>query len=82
MIALSPIFAWGAKQVGYAEPLDNAAEITGATTEAVTLLPGVLPGYTVPGIGPYLGTLIAGGIGTMLTLGIAVALGYLLRTDN
>lgn len=82
MVALSPFFAWGAKQVGYAEPLTNAAETTGATTKAISLLPGVLPGYTVPGIGPHLGTLIAGGIGTALALGGAVALGYLLRTDH
>ena len=82
MVALSPLFAWGAKQVGYAEPLTNAAEMTGATTEAVTLLSGVLPGYTVPGTGPYLGTLIAGGIGTALALGCAVALGYLLETSH
>ena len=79
LVAVSPVFAWAAEQVDYAEPLDNAATLTGATMEAVLLNPGVLPGYSVPGLEPYLGTLVAGLLGMALTFGLAVAVGQLLR---
>ena len=82
LIAVSPVFAWAAEQVGYAEPLDNAATLTGATTEAVRLNPGLLPGYSVPGLEPYLGTLVAGIFGTVVTLVLAVAVGRLLRDSH
>lgn len=79
LVALTPVFAWAAGVVGYAEPLDNAAELTGATAEAVTLHPGVLPGYLVPGLDPHLGTLVSGFVGTALTLCAAMAVGRLLQ---
>ena len=79
LVAVSPVFEWAAEQVGYAEPLDNAATLTGATTEAVLLNPGLLPSYSVPGLEPYLGTLVAGFLGTVLTFGLAVAVGRMLN---
>jgi len=50
MVLLAPAFAWAASQVGYAEPLENAAETTGATDAAETLNPGLMPDYGVPGL--------------------------------
>jgi len=40
---------------------------------------GVLPDYTVPGLDPYSGTLIAGIVGTVITLGVGYGLGTVLR---
>jgi len=78
MVALSPLFAWAAGQVGYAEPLENAAEHTGAPAHAVTYNAGLLPDYTVPGIDPFVGTLLSGVVGTALTLVVVVAMARLL----
>lgn len=75
---LAPVFAWTAGAVGYSEPLENAAEATGATDDAETLLPGLLPDYSVPGLGPGLGTLGSALAGTALTLAVALGLGRLL----
>lgn len=72
---LAPVFAWASGAVGYSEPLDNAAEATGATDHAESLLPGLLPGYSVPGLGTGLGTLGAALAGTAVTLGVALGLG-------
>ncbi len=70
MIILSPLFAYVAELVGYAEPLENAAEIIGLHEHPI--YEGILPDYTVPGLDPYTGTLIAGAVGTLIVL----ALGY------
>ncbi|MFC6837740.1 PDGLE domain-containing protein [Halomarina ordinaria] len=78
LVALSPAFAWGAARVGYAEPLENAAELTGASDAAVTLVPALFPDYSVAGLGPYLGTLVAGAVGTALVFVLAVGVGRLL----
>lgn len=75
---LAPVFAWAAGAVGYAEPLDHAAEATGATDDARTVLPGLFPGYAVPGLGSGVGTLLAALAGTGLTLALAVGLGRVL----
>jgi cobalt/nickel transport protein len=74
LVVLTPIFAAGSSVVGYAEPLENAAEITGASEEAVLLNPGVLPDYSVPGLGMASGTLISAIVGTAATL--VVTIGY------
>ncbi len=70
MIVLSPLFAYAAELVGYSEPLENAAEMIGLHEHPI--YEGLLPDYTIPGLDPYLGTLIAGAIGTLIVL----ALGY------
>lgn len=78
LVVLTPLFAWAAGRVGYAEPLENAAEATGATAHAVTYNPGLLPDYTVPGLDPLAGTLLSGVVGAALTLLVATAMARLL----
>lgn len=75
LVVLSPLFAWAASEVGYAEPLEHAAAATGAADAATVLLPGLLPGYGVPGLGPHLGTFLAGLLGVALALVIGAAIG-------
>lgn len=70
MIAVSPLFAYAAELVGYSEPLENAAEMLGLAENPI--YEGILPDYTVPGLDPYVGTLIAGAVGTIIVL----VLGY------
>jgi len=78
LVAASPLFAWAARRVGYAEPLENAAEQTGATAHEVTYNAGLLPDYTVPGLDPFVGTLLSGVVGTALTLVVVLAMARLL----
>jgi len=82
LVALAPVFAWAAGQVGYAEPLENAAEETGAADDARPVHDGLLPDYGVPGLGSAAGTLVAAGVGTALTLGVATALGRVLGEQH
>jgi cobalt/nickel transport protein len=79
MVALSPVAAWAAGVVNYAEPLTNAAEAVGAADAARTLYAGLLPAYTVPGVGTYIGTLISGLVGVVVVFVIAVAIGRVLE---
>ncbi|ERG95791.1 MAG: hypothetical protein J07HQW2_02251 [Haloquadratum walsbyi J07HQW2] len=79
LVIAAPIFGWTASTVGYAEPLNNAAETTGATDASVSLNSGILPDYTVPGVSTPLGTLISAGVGTALTLIVALGAGRLLE---
>lgn len=77
LVVLAPVFGWAAGQVGYAEPLENAAEETGATDDAESVHAGVLPDYSVPGLGAVSGTFLSAVVGTGLTLVVATALGRL-----
>jgi len=79
LVVLSPVFAWGAEAVGYAEPLENAAEATGATADEQPLSTGVFPDYTIPGLDGPLTTLVAAAIGTALTLVVGVGAGRALE---
>lgn len=79
LVTSSPAFAWAAERVGYTEPLEVAAERTGAETTG--WYAGAFPDYTVP-----LGTIPGGGdillsglIGVGLTLVVTVSIGHLLR---
>ena len=76
LVALSPLFAYAAEAVNYSEPLENTAEEVGA--EEHPMYSGVFPDYTVPGLDPYVGTLIAGLVGTFITLFLAYALSSLM----
>uniref|UniRef100_A0A7C3MAK5 Nickel transporter n=1 Tax=Archaeoglobus fulgidus TaxID=2234 RepID=A0A7C3MAK5_ARCFL len=78
MIAVSPIFAYAAELVGYSEPLENAAEMLGL--EENPIYEGLLPDYTVPGLDPYTGTLIAGAVGTAIVLALGIILARYART--
>jgi cobalt/nickel transport protein len=78
LVLLAPVFALAAGAVGYAEPLENVAEATGATEHERTLLPSPFPDYSVPGTGTVVGTLVSGLLGTAVTLAVAVGVGRLL----
>lgn len=79
LIVLAPVFGVASEAVGYAEPLENAAEMTGAADAATTTLPGLLPDYSVAGLGGPAGTLLSAVVGTALTLGVALGAGRLLE---
>lgn len=79
LVILAPVFGWAAGAVGYAEPLENAAETTGAADAATTLNPGVLPDYSVPGLADPAGTFVSALVGTTLTLGVGIGVGHLLE---
>ena len=68
MIVLSPLFAYAAELVGYSEPLENVAEMMGAQESPI--YHGLLPDYTVPGLDPYLGTVISAITGVAIVMGI------------
>ncbi len=70
MILLSPVFAYLAELVNYAEPLENVAEEMGLhDTQTYT---GIFPDYTIPGLNDYIGTLISGAIGVAIFLSLAM----------
>lgn len=79
LVVLAPVFGWASGVVGYAEPLENAAEETGATDAADPITPGLLPDYSVPGLSSPLGTLVSAVVGTGVTLAVAVGAGRLLE---
>lgn len=79
---LAPVFGWAAGQVGYAEPLENAAEATGASEHAERVDIALFPDYDVPGLGGPAGTLVSAIVGTALTLIVATGIGRLLGTDG
>jgi cobalt/nickel transport protein len=79
---LAPVFGWAAGEVGYAEPLENAAEVTGATDDAEAVASAPFPDYGVAGLGSAAGTFVSAVVGTALTLLVAVAVGRLLGTDD
>jgi cobalt/nickel transport protein len=79
MVALSPVAAWAAGVVNYAEPLENAAKAVGAADAARTIYSGLLPAYTVPGLGTYVGTLVSGLVGVVVVFLVAVAIGRALE---
>lgn len=79
MVVLSPVFAWAAGVVNYAEPLENAAEAVGAADAARTIYSGLLPAYTVPGLGTYVGTFVSGLVGVVIVFAVMVAVGRALE---
>lgn len=79
---LAPVFGWAAGAVGYAEPLENAAEATGATDDAEPVAGAPLPDYSVPGLGGAAGTFVSAVVGTGVTLAVAAGIGRLLGVDT
>jgi len=75
MILVSPVFAWGAEVVGYAEPLENAAEHLGAMEHEYAIISGIFPDYTIPGANPYASTIVAGIVGCLIVLGLGLVIG-------
>ena len=82
MLVLAPAFAWAAGAVGYTEPLEQAAEETGATDDADPVTTGPLPDYSVPGLPAWLGTFLSGLIGTAVVLAIGLGVGRLLGSGT
>lgn len=82
LVVLAPAFAWAAGQTGYAEPMENAAELAGAASEAVPTSVSLFSSYAVPGFGSHLGTLLGALLGTLLTLGLALVVGRLLAATE
>ena len=77
MIVLTPLFAWATEMVEYSEPLNNVAEMLGVEEEQ--LYSGLLPNYTLPGLGIYIGTFVSAVAGVALTLLLAYGIGRVLR---
>jgi cobalt/nickel transport protein len=82
LVALAPVFAWAAAQTGYAEPMDNAAQLANAASEAVPTGVSLFSGYALPGLGPHVGTLAGALVGSALTLALALAVGRLLAAGR
>lgn len=78
LAVLAPVFAWAAGQVGYTEPLELAAEETGATDEADPVTSGPLSDYSAPGLPSPVGTFFSALIGSGVVLVIALGVGRLL----
>jgi len=78
MLLVSPFFAWAAEVVGYAEPLENAAERLGAMEHEYAILSGLIPDYTIPGANPYASAIVAGIVGCLIVLGLGLVLGKVL----
>jgi len=79
MILVSPVFAWAAEVVGYAEPLETAAEHLGAMEHEYAIISGILPDYTIPGANPYASTIVAGIVGCLIVLCLGLVIGKALR---
>ena len=68
MVILAPFFVWAAEYVNYSEPLENAAEETGAHEHEESLFKGIFSEYSIPGIGTSASTLVSGVIGCAIIL--------------
>ena len=75
LLLLTPLFAWAADLVGYAEPLENAAEHLGAMEHETAIISGILPDYTIPGANPYVSAIVAGIVGCVIVLVIGILVG-------
>ena len=82
LVVLAPAFGWAAERTGYVEPMENAAALAGAASEAVPTSVSLFSGYALPGLGPHAGTLGGAFLGTLLTLTFALGLGRLLAAGR
>lgn len=82
LVALSPLFAWAAGVVGYAEPMGNLAARFGAEAHVYRTIPGLFPDYRVAGFGPYAGTFVSGVAGVAVTAAVALGVGQLLESPS
>lgn len=79
---LAPVFGVAAERVGYTEPIEEAAETTGASGAADPVATEPFPDYSVPGLPGPLGTLVSALLGSVVVLTIALVVGRLLSTDT
>jgi hypothetical protein len=82
LVVLTPAFAWASARTGYTEPMENAAALAGAASEAVPTSISLFSGYALPELGPHAGTLGGAFLGTLLTLTLALGLGRLLAAGR
>lgn len=82
LVVLAPAFAWAAAQTGYAEPMDNAVELAGVSSDIVPTGISLFSDYAIQGLGTYPGTFGGALLGTVLTLGIGLGVGRLLATGK
>ncbi len=75
MILLSPLFAWAADIVGYAEPLENAAEHLGAAEHEYAIISGLIPDYAIPGADPYASAIVSGIVGCVIVALLCLVIG-------
>ena len=79
---LAPVFAVAAEHVGYTEPLEVAAEATGATGSADPLAASPFPDYSAPGLSGPLGTLVSALLGSGAVLAVALVASRLLAANT
>ena len=82
LVVLAPAFGWAAERTEYVKPMENAAALAGAASEAVPTSVSLFSGYALPGLGPHAGTLGGAFLGTLLTLTLALGLGRLLAAGR
>lgn len=68
MVILAPFFVWAADHVNYSEPLENAAEETGAHEHEDSFFKGIFSEYAIPGIDKFASALVSGIIGCAIIL--------------
>lgn len=66
LILLVPLFGYASEVVGYSEPMENLAESFEVSEN--TLYHGLFYDYSIDGLDPYLGALLCGIIGILVTL--------------
>ena len=75
-LAIAGVISWFASS--HPDGLERIAIDRGFEHAAESPQFQVLPGYTVPGMNPYLSTAIAGILGTLVTFGVVILIGRLL----
>lgn len=79
---LAPVFGVASEWVGYTEPLEVAAEETGASGSADPVTSTPLAEYSVPGLPGPLGTLASALLGSAIVLVSMLALSHLLAREQ
>jgi len=71
---LAPVFGVAAEGVGYTEPIEVAADETGASGSADPVISSPLPDYSMPGLPGPIGTLASALLGSAVVLVSMLAL--------
>lgn len=79
MVLLSPLFAWAAEVVEWADPLENVAERLGALEHEYAIISGLIPDYAIPGADPYASVIVAGIVGCLIVLGLGLIMSKVLQ---
>jgi len=79
---LAPVFGAAAERVGYTEPIEAAADETGASGSADSVISSPLPDYSVSGLPGPIGTLASALLGSTIVLVSMLALSRLLAREQ